>query len=931
MENSLTRYLSMTFTFFHQVYVKLQDMTFFLNRIAARLWAVIMLFILFVGINQAQAAITLVKNIGATAVKGAHTQLQVTVPAAGVAAGNTVIIAIALDYSSSNTPPIPSCSDSKGNTYTLDVEHNQGNFMQGAICSAPVTTALVSGDTITVTHASLNATAMSANEFSGLLTSGVLDKTAKSAGIATTTPNSTATATTTQADELLFGTVSIEDPPTITFTAGAGFTALTGAGTTGASGNSNMTVYPEYRIVTSTGAYSAAGTLSAASNWIAAIATYKAAVDLCPGNVVTTTADTGSGSLRECINKANLFPGTTISFNIPGPGNQSSGADSWWRITPLGWLPGISAANTIIDATTQTTNQGNTNTLGPEIELYGASAGAGGLDGFGVIAPASNVTIKGFIINGWSGAGISLWTGNGSNTVTGNYFGTNYAGTTAGFGNQYGVYVNTDNNTIGGTTAAARNIISGNTSDGIRIVGTGNVIQGNYIGIDRTGSGALGNTTYGINIVAGATGSSIGGTAAGAGNVISGNTSDGINHSASGSNNVYGNYIGTNAGSASLPNGGIGLSTSAGTINLGNASESQSNIIGPNAGVGINLAGGTLNLAGTVTVNDDITLTTGTFNGGTGTIDINGALSISGGSFTATSGTTFISGNLTISGGTFNHNSGSITFNGTAQSITGNTSFNNFTKSVASADTLTFAAGSTTTINGLATVNGASGQLLSLRSSTNGTRWNFNISASATKAISYVDVQDSDASGSAAGQKAINPTNASDSGNNIDWFSLALVKQVWQAGGSAPLAKTNGAPSSVTVPSGDVVIFLIYVKNPGGSAATDIRFSDLLDVSASGFDYVAGSLLRDDGSVSDVATDLQIFNATAPGTGTNLTDVVDGDVGSVCDSTAGACPGSTLDRVTIGNTAGLTPAQANGTLSIAANKTFAIRFQAGKK
>ena len=150
-------------------------------------------------------------------------------------------------------------------------------------------------------------------------------------------------------------------------------------------------------------------------------------------------------------------------------------------------------------------------------------------------------------------------------------------------------------------------------------------------------------------------------------------------------------------------------------------------------------------------------------------------------------------------------------------------------------------------------------------------------------------------------------------------------------GGSAPLALTNGAPTSTTVPTGQTIAFLIYVKNTTASALGDIRFSDLLDVTASGFDYVAGSLVRDDGSLSDAATDLAIFNATAPGTGTALTDGVDGDVGSVCDSTAGACPGTTLNRVTVGNTTGLTPAPANGALRSAANKNLAIRFRAVKK
>ncbi len=756
------------------------------------------------------------------------------------------------------------------------------------------------------------------------------------------------------------------------------------------TGLTNGTAY-HYKIFVrdSNGNYSATGVVPTGS---------PVTPNTCPGNVVTTTADTGTNSLRECINTANLNPGTTISFNIPGPGNQSAGVDSWWRITPATALPGISGANTVIDGTTQTTNRGNTNSLGPEIEINGATVGGVGLDGFGVSSPANNVTIKGFIINQWSGAGISLWTGTG--TVTGNYIGTNYAGTAALANTAYGIYVNSNGNTIGGTTAAARNVIAGNGGPGIRIVGNSNTVQGNYIGVNATAGGALPNATDGIQMTATATGNTIGGTVAGAGNVISGNTGGGISNISSGSNSVQGNYIGTNASSASLPNGGDGLYTSAGTVNLGNASEVQSNVIGPNTGIGINLAGGIINLAGTVTVNDDVTLSTGTLvmgsatlnvsgnwtrtsatvTPGTSTVNLNGTTNqtittggasffnltlnntgaagsdkaiisgtlTTGGALTVTDGTldigtntpavntagnvtistagsinvtgrtvtwtfngtsiftdssstgpqqlgsitvggssstlnlassmkvwsmsinagntanlgsggytleitvggtplwnagtftagistvrytgylagvtvapnatfnslelapggaatyslgnaTTVTGNLTIgantsftttasnyalnvagnwsNSGTFVANGGTVTLNGANQTITGNTTFNNFTKSVSSAATLTFAAGSTTTINGLATVNGASGQLLSLRSSVNGTRWNIRFAG--TKAISFVDVRDSDASGSAVANKPVSPASSSDGGNNISWFGSAISGTVY--------------------------------------------------------------------------------------------------------------------------------------------------------
>src|SRR3990167_527146 len=107
--------------------------TKFLSKRILRGSILTILFVFCIDVNQAHAAIALVQNIGAVAQKGAHTQLQITVPAGGVASGNTVIIGIASDYSSANPPPlIPVCSDSKGNTYTTDVEYNYNNSKQGS-------------------------------------------------------------------------------------------------------------------------------------------------------------------------------------------------------------------------------------------------------------------------------------------------------------------------------------------------------------------------------------------------------------------------------------------------------------------------------------------------------------------------------------------------------------------------------------------------------------------------------------------------------------------------------------------------------------------------------------------------------------------------------------------------------------------------------
>ncbi len=280
---------------------------------------------------------------------------------------------------------------------------------------------------------------------------------------------------------------------------------------------------------------------------------------------------------------------------------------------------------------------------------------------------------------------------------------------------------------------------------------------------------------------------------------------------------------------------------------------------------------------------------------------------------------------------------------GTSQTIAGSTTFYDLTKTVAGADTLTFTAGTTQSIatGGTLTLAGASGNLLSLRSSSEPTDWNLIVdSGGGNYAIDYVNVKDSDASGG----KTIYPYYSADAApgsTNTNWIfpNLQLVKQVWNGGtclASQPAdAGCSTSATTASVPAGTTVSFLIYIKNTLPVQAKDVRFLDVLDVTATGFDYVANSLHRDDGTLADTATIADIYNATkAPGdggTGVLLTDGVDGDIGSVCDSGAGGCPGVTLDRVSVGNTAGLTPAQTNGSLTYNANKTFAVLFKAIKK
>jgi titin len=152
--------------------------------------------------------------------------------------------------------------------------------------------------------------------------------------------------------------------------------------------------------------------------------------------------------------------------------------------------------------------------------------------------------------------------------VQGNLIGTDINGT-ANLGNgTYGVIIQNaaTDNTIGGTTTGAANVISGNGLAGVVIAtdGTsGNLVLGNLIGTDKSGTAKLGNPT-GVAIISGATDNTVGGTVSGAANVISGNGIQGVyingDPSNTSGNVVLGNLIGTDkSGTAKLGNGNQGV------------------------------------------------------------------------------------------------------------------------------------------------------------------------------------------------------------------------------------------------------------------------------------------------------------------------------------------------------------------------------------
>lgn len=187
--------------------------------------------------------------------------------------------------------------------------------------------------------------------------------------------------------------------------------------------------------------------------------------------------------------------------------------------------------------------------------------------------------------------------------------------------------------------------------------------------------------------------------------------------------------------------------------------------------------------------------------------------------------------------------------------------------------------------------------------------------------------------GPTASYAAINSANNVAGGSNaltasgnvtITGSTLQLVKQVWTSGGaclaSSPADATcNASATTTSVPSGTLLKFLIFVKNTTDISITDTRFSDALDVSGTGFTYVAASIRRTETATPpiDTATAATIFTDANGGTGIALTDAL-----SNADVAAFVSP-----NLTVG---GDNSAGQNATLAVAAHTSFGVIFQATK-
>jgi hypothetical protein len=320
---------------------------------------------------------------------------------------------------------------------------------------------------------------------------------------------------------------------------------------------------------------------------------------------VTDPGDTsGAGvfTLREAIHEVNTSTVTLIQFNISGGGVHV--------IAPA--TPYETIAHTV---TINGFSQGVSTT--PLIQLQGPSGND--FDGLRLGAGSGGSVIEGLAIDGFGVAGIEV--DSNSNTIQGNFIGTNPAGntTSATLANFDGVLIfNANGNGILGNLISGNNVgvviaADGGTGGVGNGVSSGNLVQGNFIGTDVTGATALGNTNEGVliqggdspstvtgvtdgnadgNLVGGVdtvTGRTLGGQA---GNLISGNGAQGVTifqataGSKASGNLVEGNYIGTNAGGTSaVVNTGDGVRIDAAASNtVGGTVAGTANLLSGNGG-----------------------------------------------------------------------------------------------------------------------------------------------------------------------------------------------------------------------------------------------------------------------------------------------------------------------------------------------------------
>ncbi|OYV88149.1 MAG: hypothetical protein B7Z73_09090, partial [Planctomycetia bacterium 21-64-5] len=279
---------------------------------------------------------------------------------------------------------------------------------------------------------------------------------------------------------------------------------------------------------------------------------------------------------------ANTIGGSSVlnpNFELSGAGNVISG-NAYAGV----WLN--NANSTLVEGNFIGTDFTGTKPLpNPNGVLVADASGTNQIGGAGMLPGFGN------LISGNAKAGVMIGTGADNNMVEGNFIGSNVSGATALPNGADGVMVQgSTGDTIGGTSATLRNVISGNANNGVLLQNSNsNTVEGNFIGTNAGGTAALANGADGVALET-ASNDTIGGTGmpgqlSGADNLISGNVADGVYLNVADNNLVQGNFIGTDvSGTKAVANRGDGVDIvgSALSNQVGGSTAGQGNLISGN-------------------------------------------------------------------------------------------------------------------------------------------------------------------------------------------------------------------------------------------------------------------------------------------------------------------------------------------------------------
>ena len=235
--------------------------------------------------------------------------------------------------------------------------------------------------------------------------------------------------------------------------------------------------------------------------------------------LVTNTNSSGAGSLRDALNSAGVSSDLdTINFNIPGPGPHVINDAGLLVLYPT-FIDGYSQPGAVPCSNNASAPWNGT----LMIEINGD--GFPGQNLLNVGFPSSE--IRGLALTGAEG-GYALWlSSNGGHTVAGCFIGLDTSGVTGPDQRNElgGILAESDNNTIGGQGVADRNVITGNPFANVEIIGNGNIVRGNIIGLAPDGVTETIKPSTGVGVEVTGNDNIIGGAVGGGRNIISHNGS----------------------------------------------------------------------------------------------------------------------------------------------------------------------------------------------------------------------------------------------------------------------------------------------------------------------------------------------------------------------------------------------------------------------